>query len=330
MKNLLYIIILFIGCGCSYSMSDVAHELDRAESLIQTDPSEAMRQLNGFDVAEFSDSATMARWALLYSEALVSNRITAPTDTIVDIAINYYKSNISSEEYRHACSLKAMLKNGSDDELATALYMQKEKEFMLYKARVRTVNYFCMFFILLLLAVGVIVWLRQSLHLRTIQNENLISEASALRDGLTQNKSLCFGLQTKLGNQLSNRFDTIDQLCQTYYESHGTKTEKKAIADKVKSQIDGIKSDSGLFADMEQSLNDCNTGFIDNLHSDWPDIRPDDYRLLVYIACNLSNRTIAVLLGESIDVVYKRKSRLKAKIAVLHTPNAAQFMSVFQ
>ncbi len=328
MKNLLYIIITLIACGCSYSASETSRQLDRIESLMQSDPSAAMHRLNQFNVAEFPDSATMARWALLYSEALVTNRIAAPTDTIVDIAVNYYKGN--SDVYRHACSLKALLNNsGDNNELATALYMQKEKEFLLYKARVRTINFFWIFFVTLLAAVATIVWLRQRLRLQNIRNENLISEAFALREGLTQNKLICSGLQAKLGNQLSNRFDTIDQLCQIYYESQGTKTEKKAIADKVKSQIDNIKSDNGLFADMEHSLNDCNAGFIDNLKRELPDIRPDDYRLLVYIACNLSNRTIAVLLGENIDVVYKRKSRLKAKITSLNTPNSSQFISVF-
>ena len=50
---------------------------------------------------------------------------------------------------------------------------------------------------------------------------------------------------------------------------------------------------------------------------------------MVYLASGLSNRTIALLIGESIDVAYKRKSRLKAKIAATDTPGKAQFLSVF-
>lgn len=45
-----------------------------------------------------------------------------------------------------------------------------------------------------------------------------------------------------------------------------------------------------------------------------PDIKPDDYRLLVFLASGLSSRTISLLLGESVDVVYKRKSRLKSRL----------------
>ena len=50
---------------------------------------------------------------------------------------------------------------------------------------------------------------------------------------------------------------------------------------------------------------------------------------MVYLASNLSNRTIAILIGESIEVVYKRKSRLKAKFGALDLPDGGAFLSVF-
>lgn len=58
-------------------------------------------------------------------------------------------------------------------------------------------------------------------------------------------------------------------------------------------------------------------------------MKPEEYRLMVYLACRLSNRSIALLIGESLDVVYKRKSRLKSKISSSETPHSGLFMSVF-
>ena len=51
-------------------------------------------------VAEFEDSATMARWALMYSEAMVANNLAAPADTIVDIAVDYYGSHSDYERLK--------------------------------------------------------------------------------------------------------------------------------------------------------------------------------------------------------------------------------------
>ncbi|MDE5882187.1 MAG: hypothetical protein K2H60_10690, partial [Muribaculaceae bacterium] len=188
---------------------------------------------------------------------------------------------------------------------------------------------FFLFLIVLLIASGIIVWQCQRIKIKDARNEALMAEASSLMQGLSHNESLCSDLQLKLKKIFANRFDVVDRLCETYYESQGTKTEKKAIVEKVKEQIEELKSDSGLFAEMEQCVNGCNASLLDNLKRELPAMKPEEYRLAVYLACNLSNRSIAALLEESIDVVYKRKSRLKAKIAALESPKAEAFLAIF-
>ena len=121
MRSLPIIIILLLisVCGCSRPQP---REFDEAERLMQTDPSAALARLNSVDVSELEDSAAMARWALLYSEALVVNRLSAPTDTIVDIAIGYYGRHNQIDELRRASRLKAIIKATDNvDPLATAL-----------------------------------------------------------------------------------------------------------------------------------------------------------------------------------------------------------------
>ena len=124
MRSLLYIVIMVIVTGCSYSSSHPV-VLDEAERLMQSDPSAAMSRLNSIDVSEFRDSATMARWALLYSEAMVINRLSAPTDTIINIAVDYYNRHNQTDEHKKASRLKALIQStGGSDALATALYLQ--------------------------------------------------------------------------------------------------------------------------------------------------------------------------------------------------------------
>lgn len=65
---------------------------------------------------------------------------------------------------------------------------------------------------------------------------------------------------------------------------------------------------------MERGVDACRDGLAADIRREWPAIKPDDYRLAIYMLSGLSNRTIALLLGESMDVVYKRKSRLKARL----------------
>jgi len=323
MRRLLYLLVVLIATACTYTGSYSGHSFDDAEALLQTDPAAAFEKLNAYDLSKFDDSATMARWALLYSEALVGNNLAAPTDTIINIAVDYYSLHGFDDEFRRASRLKALMAQGAHcNELATALYLQKEKEYMLFKERSERRLYIAGFVIVLLVSVGIILWQRQRLKIKKIENNALICEASGLREE-------CSALLTKLNGTLANRFGVIDELCQTYYESQGTKMEKKAIVDKVKSQIEALKADEGIFAEMERSVNACRDDMLSLLKSEWPDIKTDDYRLAVYLASGLSNRTIALLIGECIDVVYKRKSRLKARLSASGMPHSGLFLSVF-
>ncbi len=303
MKSLFYLIVFLVVTGCSYSAGTHVHGLNEAERLLHSDPQAAMERLNSFDVTEFRDSATMARWALLYSEAMVANNYSAPNDTIVGIAISYYGAHGQKAEAQHAQKLKALLSNADDCALASALYLQKEREFMLYRERMARVWLLWCGFVIVLIAGGIILWQRQRLRLRRVQNEALIAEAAGLRESGAKTSA-------KLSAMLTDRFKIIDDLCSTYYESQGTPGERKLIAEKVKSQIAAMQTDSELFAEMVRCVNDCRDGYLDSL----PPLKPDDYRLVVYLACNLSNRTIALLTGQTIEVVYKRKSRLKSKL----------------
>jgi len=330
MRGLLYMILVMVITGCSYSNSQSLKHIEDAGLLMLSDPKAALDKLNAIDVSSLEDSASVARWALLYSEAMVANRICAPNDTIVDMAIDYYSRHNLKQEFRHAAGLKALMKdcdNGSA--LASALYLQKEMEFMLYKERVKHERYLYAGSLILFMALGVIVWQRNKIKIKDARNEALFAEAAGLRADIAGHLSARNRLESRLSDILATHFSVIDELCQTYYESRGTKVERKAIVDKVKEQIEALKADDGVFSEMERCVNDCRDSLLARLRDEWSGIKPDEYRMMVYLSGNLSSRSIALLIGESMDVVYKRKSRLKSKLSSLGLPHSELFMSVF-
>lgn len=295
---------------------------------MQSDPSAALAKLNGVDVSEFKDSATMARWALLYSEALVVNRLSVPTDTIINIAIDYYGHHNITDDFQKASRLKALIHTSDNaDALSTALYLQKEKEFFLYKERVKREQFMFISLVILFFAASIIIWMRKRIKIQSLQNDTLIAEASGLKNQIVASHGDICRLETKLHGFLDNRFALIDSLCQTYYESQGTKNERKAIVEKVKCEIESMRTDS--FERMKQVVNDCRDDLLIKVSDLYPDIKPEEYRLLVYLASGLSTRTICLLLEESVDVVYKRKSRLKAKLRDSVMPSCPEIMTVF-
>jgi len=88
-----------------------------------------------------------------------------------------------------------------------------------------------------------------------------------------------------------------------------------------------VRTDS--FPNMEQAVNDCRDNLLIKVRENYPAIKPEDYQLLVYLASGLSTRTVSLLLGESVDVIYKRKSRLKSRLKENVAPARPDIMSVF-
>lgn len=198
---------------------------------------------------------------------------------------------------------------------------------MLYKERIKREQIVYTGLIVFLIAAGIIVWMRQRLKIKSAHNNALMAEASMLNECIESKDGDVTRLEATLHGLLENRFALIDSLCQTYYESQGTKTERKAIADKVKNEIEAVRSES--FADMEKAVNDCRDNILSRIKATHPNIKPEDYQLAVYLASNLSTRTISLLLEESIDVVYKRKSRLKKRLLEANDSKNTDFAEIF-
>lgn len=314
--------------GCSVAESHISRDLDEAELLLKQDPSAALESLNGYDLAQINDSGLMARWALLYSEALVANRYSAPNDTIVNIALDYYGRHNLEDEFLRATQLKSLLQgNSTSDALAEAKYIQKEKEFDLYRERVKHRYALLVGILILIILAGIIIWLRQRSRLQAARNELLISEAYDLKSQINESKNNVDRLELKLNGLLDNRFTLIDSLCQTYYESQGTQFCKKAIVEKVRQEIDSLRSES--ISGLEKAVNDCRDNLLVKVKEQYQDIKPEDYQLLIYLSCGFSVRTICLLLNESADVVYKRKSRLKHRLKEHVMPQFPSIMEIF-
>jgi DNA-binding CsgD family transcriptional regulator len=80
---------------------------------------------------------------------------------------------------------------------------------------------------------------------------------------------------------------------------------------------------------MEQTVNDCRDNLLVRVREYYPEIKPEEYQLLVYLTSGLSARTISLLLGESVDVIYKRKSRLKSRLKETVAPACPDIMEIF-
>ena len=92
-SHILYIgiILLLLGITGCRKHYPVAEKLLQAETVMNEHPDSALNLLKGIAQTELQTQAHHARYALLYSQALDKNYIDLTSDSLINIAVDYYK-----------------------------------------------------------------------------------------------------------------------------------------------------------------------------------------------------------------------------------------------
>ena len=91
------IIVLFLS-GCS-EKSDTYNIFSTAEQLMNTQPDSSLHLLEKIDSKQLVTKEGKARYALLYSQALDKNYIDVTNDSLINIAVDYYKEKSGHKYY---------------------------------------------------------------------------------------------------------------------------------------------------------------------------------------------------------------------------------------
>lgn len=92
-SHILYIgiILLLLGITGCRKQYPVAEKLLQAEAVMNEHPDSALNLLKGIEQPELQTREHHARYALLYSQALDKNYIDKTNDSLINIAVDYYK-----------------------------------------------------------------------------------------------------------------------------------------------------------------------------------------------------------------------------------------------
>ena len=153
MKNIISILLLllaFTACGDNKAVTDV---LNRAETLMNEHPDSSLTLLRTLTFDDFQKEKNRARYALLHSQALDKNYIDVTSDSLISVAVDYYKDkddvrskflsyyymgrvHANGERYLQAtsCLMEAeqLADEVGDDYLSGLLYSEMGRIYRLY------------------------------------------------------------------------------------------------------------------------------------------------------------------------------------------------------
>lgn len=129
-RHILYIgMILLLLCitGCR-KQYPVAEKLLQAETVMNEHPDSALNLLKGIAQPELQTQAHHARYALLYSQALDKNYIDLTNDSLINIAVDYYKNrdDVRAKFFSYYY-LGRIYTNANNLTQATLAYMEAEQ-----------------------------------------------------------------------------------------------------------------------------------------------------------------------------------------------------------
>ena len=153
--------------------------------------------------------------------------------------------------------------------------------------------------------------LRELLKVKTEKSDR---EKEELQASLTTSTTQSQSLQTAIDQLFEQRFATIDQLCNSYYEYQGTPHEKQKLYKDAMNLVVNLGNDPKTLKEVEKFVNTYKDHLMERFRQTFPDLKEQDYQLFLYVVAGFSARAISIFMNEKLEVIYSRKYKLKSKM----------------
>lgn len=124
---------------------------------------------------------------------------------------------------------------------------------------------------------------------------------------------------------LRHRFDSVQSLCDRYFEQSGNSRDKGAIYKEVARIVDSFSSDE-MLTSLEATINRCKGNIVTRLCQQ-VDLSPAELKLALYFMSGFTARSICCFINTTPSNLYNQKSRLKKKIIESSPSDKQEFLN---
>lgn len=242
---------------------------------------------------------------------------------------DYEKAYRSLDRYRmeQDSVLSSLLRGNVFDTLR--VYEKNKKTLEYEKIKSERLLWTLVFLVSLIAGGAGIVIMGRHVRQKEDERRAVIVEAENLRSDLRRQIEDNQLISGSIKDLLSQKYSVVNQLCETYYQNQDSKLAKKRIVDEVEQILRQFKDVSATLPEMYIKTDKYFHDIIESFRTDFPNLKDDDLRLFLYAMMGFSARSMAYFLDEKIDVVYNRKSRLKAKIRSCISERKEKYLAIF-
>lgn len=221
--------------------------------------------------------------------------------------------------------LSSVLKNNVSGTLRN--YEQSREELQREKLRNERLMWVLIVMSVMVLGTAIAIYLRRNLRETKRRQEEIMKEADYVRTDLLRQIETNTRISESVKELFRQKYDVVDNLCAAYYESRDTKLEKKRIVEEVGLIFQEFTDDRSRLSELADYADRYTDGAYTAFNTDFPRLKDEDRRLFLYLMMGFSSRSISIFLKEKIEVVYNRKSRLKARIRNSNAQRKEEFLA---
>lgn len=136
-------------------------------------------------------------------------------------------------------------------------------------------------------------------------------------------------LEDRVSALYSSRLDTLNMLCNEYFEKNESEKVRLSLYAEVEKHILALR-DSGSVAALQLLVNTYLDNILVRLKEQIPGLTRSDIIFLTYIYAGFSPRAVCIFTDIKIKNFYNRRSRLKERILASDAPDKQYFASKMQ
>lgn len=135
-----------------------------------------------------------------------------------------------------------------------------------------------------------------------------------------------FDLEAQVNALYSSRLDTLNMLCNEYFEKSQSENVKLSLYNEVEKHILALR-DSKSITELESIVNRYMNNILVKIREQLPELNRKDLIFLTYLYAGFSPRAVCIFTDIKIKNYYNRRSRLKDRILKSNAPDKEIFAS---
>lgn len=175
--------------------------------------------------------------------------------------------------------------------------------------------------LMVIIAISTIIFIgvRRRLAMRRLEIENLSQMVE-------ERSELNLELREKVNSLYKSRLDTLNMLCNGYFENSDSEKMKEVFYKDVEKQILALRDGKSVEA-LEEIVNEYLDDTLLKIRHQIPDLTMNDLKFLTYIYAGFSPRAVCIFMNIKTKTFYNRRTQLKERILATDAPDKEFFVS---